>query len=1116
MPLSFKDFTQLMRGMPADVPQEQLNAAAQQAEAGTPLQHLWKAANRPLVGGADSPFLQHEHAESEGTFRRVAEDLGASLTSPLSLGTMALSGGASLAGKAGMLGISKGARVAEAALQAPFVAEGVHNMVAGDSTGEKLGGALEAGLGALGVRSAAKHAFPVEKVAQTYAKEAGLPKLVKPQPDINPQRTMRVADNFESMPHAPNDPAVKSAYGALGGEIEKQYDFLVNRAGVKIEPWTSEGQPYASSKHMVEDVQKNNHLWFFPSEGGFGQMSAQDLENPLLQKGQNGVVQNDMLRAVHDYFGHAQHGFEFGVKGEEGAFQEHAQMMIDPQSRRALATETRGQNSWVNGNRSLRNEQGQLIKKGEPGFVPPSERPYAEQKTGLLAEPLTEAQVPDRLDPREFTDPQRSMLTNGEPYAIMSAGDPDGLTLSPEQNQLRHQQLLKELQAYPVIEQQGHYGKPTPEPSVLVPGMQPDAAAALGQKFGQDAVITHQGWNRLADGANFPRQGVQFGEGAGSYYSEVPLQQGQPPVRYAQQFPEQAFEPAPSAAPHAPTPALEAPPAPREALAQTATASPSESVYRKLEDPTYQPEVRTPEQIKQVAGQSGRDLADGVKRVSGMNAMAVVGPGAAAGIDDSDPNDPNQNLKHYAKLGLNVAGAVGLGSSAAAAAGWFPKGLKAQLEGLQTKLRKTQFDEHVAAGGTRANFMLKDAPIETAIRKVIKSKATSYNHEQKLLGGWEVMALPEHNGINYDERRTFTQVLAKDARGTSTTSTNPKDAGVKLSDWSKARVMNAYQAGSKRAEQEHWGDARWLYHLSNGEPEKATQITRLLGTFSPGSPTDDNTLQAIEAFVRSVSGESPEQIIKSLHVGHPRPGVLPDNFNRALQLGRIFNAKTEALAGAEVGLHEAIPIDMWLLRGLGANTEKTPADGTYRLISEAMAKSAKEAGEDPFPFMAKVWMGMQDITKTPTPSFAEATANLKLPGHIGDVAGAKDVVAGLADHAKQPTLARRAAKAGDLHAGARSPIAVNPKMGYEEWLQQTQAVMQKGYREGDVLGKKPNPQSKRDITLNTLKQQEESARAKWTPSRAPAPVRQTAKLAVAAAAKESPLQAAVKRSKPVK
>jgi hypothetical protein len=54
-----------------------------------------------------------------------------------------------------------------------------------------------------------------------------------------------------------------------------------------------------------------------------------------------------MFRAVHDFYGHAVHGNQFGAKGEEIAYGAHSQM-FSPLARIAMASETRGQNSFVN------------------------------------------------------------------------------------------------------------------------------------------------------------------------------------------------------------------------------------------------------------------------------------------------------------------------------------------------------------------------------------------------------------------------------------------------------------------------------------------------------------------------------------------------------------------------------------------------------------------------------------------------------------------------------------------------------------------------------------------------------------------------------------------------
>ncbi len=465
-------------------------------------------------------------------------------------------------------------------------------------------------------------------------------------------------------------------------------------------------------------------------------------------------------------------------------------------------------------------------------------------------------------------------------------------------------------------------------------------------------------------------------------------------------------------------------------------------------------------------------------------ALAVAAPAASAAIDDSDPNDPNQELKHYAKLGLNVAG----GASALAAAGWFPKRLKAHLDELKAGLYEAQRAEHRTQGGIPSTFMPKDAPVDTAIRNEIHKTATSYAQEKQLQDGYVALQLPKYQGVDFDQRRPLTKVLAYDKPNTSTTSSMPGAKGVKLSEWSAKRMDLAYDAGVERgnADGNQWGSGKWLYHLSNGDPTIGVQATRLLGAFSPGQKTDANAFNMVEGFVRAASGQDPASITRSLFKGHPRPSAVSDNVERAIGLGRIFANKTEALAGAEVGFHEAIPVDMWLLRALGTTTEKTPPDSAYRLISEAVTKAAKARGENPFNYMAKVWMGMQSIAGQETPSFADAVSNLKLPGHLADPQNVASIRNRLPQHAYAVNQAAEAARQGVPHTGAVSPLATNPKMPFEDWLQATQDLMRQGL-DKDVLGKKVMGQKKQDVTFGKLLSNEQTAKAQWKPAPKPEP-----------------------------
>ena len=164
----------------------------------------------------------------------------------------------------------------------------------------------------------------------------------------------------------------------MKNDIDDQWNFATQKMGITMEPWTEEGQPYKNSKEMAADVKNNHHLYFFQG----GDMPA---DHPLAENAGQGLTYNDKLRAVHDLFGHAANENQFGPAGEERAWQEHRQM-FSPEAVPAVTTETRGQNSWVNSGKHLRDAAGNIPAKGEPGHVPPAERPYAEQKAGLLPE----------------------------------------------------------------------------------------------------------------------------------------------------------------------------------------------------------------------------------------------------------------------------------------------------------------------------------------------------------------------------------------------------------------------------------------------------------------------------------------------------------------------------------------------------------------------------------------------------------------------------------------------------------------------------------------------------------------------------------------------------------
>lgn len=129
------------------------------------------------------------------------------------------------------------------------------------------------------------------------------------------------------------DELVKKSYGAASKETKKQFHDL------PIATTFHHGDVnYKTSKDMVDDVHKNHHMAVFAGGDDHTHLGA--------VKG-NKLTANHMFRAVHDYYGHALHGNQFGPKGEEIAWNVHQQMYSDA-AKPAVTAETRGQNSQVN------------------------------------------------------------------------------------------------------------------------------------------------------------------------------------------------------------------------------------------------------------------------------------------------------------------------------------------------------------------------------------------------------------------------------------------------------------------------------------------------------------------------------------------------------------------------------------------------------------------------------------------------------------------------------------------------------------------------------------------------------------------------------------------------
>lgn len=244
-------------------------------------------------------------------------------------------------------------------------------------------------------RFSARPIAEIQRITENYIKEAGLDGaeyLV--YPELDAERAKLIAAAYQRMKNDPENEEVAAAYQAMIDETMAQYNALKD-AGIDFK-FLKEGQadPYAASPAAgYKDMIENKQLYVFPTDQGFGSNDAVDVsKNPMLTPvGKVGdkedAVANDAFRIVHDVFGHLGAGNpQFRAAGEERAFLEHSRM-YSPLARKAMASETRGQNSTVNSGMYAD------LNQGASG----ADTIYADQKIGLM---------PDwAVDPKGMPDP---------------------------------------------------------------------------------------------------------------------------------------------------------------------------------------------------------------------------------------------------------------------------------------------------------------------------------------------------------------------------------------------------------------------------------------------------------------------------------------------------------------------------------------------------------------------------------------------------------------------------------------------------------------------------------------------------------------------------------------
>lgn len=215
-----------------------------------------------------------------------------------------------------------------------------------------------------------------------------LSRLAALELDLDEEFCRAVGEYFSRAPRISFDTDLRHRYMQFKLETLQQYRAAL-AAGLRIEPWLGAGQPYRNSAEMHAQVESTRSLYVFLTRDGHGPRPGADRggrrsAHPMCEP--SGVrvrgvefCHNDLFRAVHDAFGHVMLGSSMGPKGEFRATYCHMNMYSE-YMHPVLFTEQISQVCWFFYGPHLADERGRLPRRGEPGWIPPADRPYAEQK----------------------------------------------------------------------------------------------------------------------------------------------------------------------------------------------------------------------------------------------------------------------------------------------------------------------------------------------------------------------------------------------------------------------------------------------------------------------------------------------------------------------------------------------------------------------------------------------------------------------------------------------------------------------------------------------------------------------------------------------------------------
>jgi SAM-dependent methyltransferase len=337
---------------------------------------------------------------------------------------------------------------------------------------------------------------------------------------------------------------------------------------------------------------------------------------------------------------------------------------------------------------------------------------------------------------------------------------------------------------------------------------------------------------------------------------------------------------------------------------------------------------------------------EGFKPQSGTKALAIAAPAASAAI----PDDPDSKWDDYVRMGLNVAGAAGLGGAALGHVGMSPK---------LAKTLTTIFKE----GDTETKGLTL---VRRHLNEIFDKKKANQVFQQ--FAAKDVVPVGPLEGIDLSKRKPLLngvvkakQVKVINAKGKAKTQTE-----VTLTPEAVKRLDSLFEH-AKTLGADWTKDATELTKLIPDETERR-MFTRAFAALSPTTPLELNFLQTAVAYPMLRAGASPDEVIRVVSeipgfgVGNPK--AKHANLARAQEGVELSGEKVRALDKGVFGAgNDEVPLDIHFLRAMGAIEEKRPPKLLYEAINRAITKHAMEKyGIGAFDYMAPIWGAMRQIT----------------------------------------------------------------------------------------------------------------------------------------------------------